>query len=83
MEPLRTPWSRRWRAIRLAAGIRIADNNPSPARLAELLSDSQVAALRRRVRDGRPVDGPTEQGLEPQPVAAGQQPPRSKLSQSG
>jgi gamma-glutamyltranspeptidase/glutathione hydrolase len=49
------------RAIRLAAGDRIAHNNPRPAKLAELLSDAHVAKLRARVRDGTIIDGPTEQ----------------------
>ena len=50
-----------YRAIRLAAGVRIASNNPSPARLAEIMSDASVEALRARVRDGKPITGPTEQ----------------------
>lgn len=50
-----------YRAIRLAAGMRIAHNNPPPEKLAELLSDAAVGALRERLRDGKPVDGPTEQ----------------------
>ncbi len=50
-----------YRAIRLAAGIRIAHNNPSPDKLAEILSDAFVETLRARVRDGRPITGPTEQ----------------------
>lgn len=55
------------RAIRLAAGIRIANNNPSPARLAEIMSDASIAKLRARVADGIPVEGPTEQWT-PQPT---------------
>src|SRR5262249_48759017 len=51
------------RAIRLAAGVRIAHNNPSPQRLAELLSDDHVGRLRDRLRDGKPVSGPTEQWM--------------------
>jgi gamma-glutamyltranspeptidase/glutathione hydrolase len=54
-----------YRAIRLAAGVRIASNNPSPATLARLLADDHVDQLVRRVRDGRPVTGPTEQWMEP------------------
>lgn len=54
-----------WRAIRLAAGVRIAHNNPTPAKVAELLSEAHVEALRRRVKDGAPIDGPTEQWTEP------------------
>lgn len=56
-----------WRAVRLSAGERIANNNPSPARLAELLSPANIERLRARVRDGRPVIGPTEQWMMPTP----------------
>jgi gamma-glutamyltranspeptidase/glutathione hydrolase len=49
------------RAIRLAAGVRIATGVPSPQKLAEILSDGHVESLRARVRDGRPIVGPTEQ----------------------
>ena len=55
------------RAIRLAAGVRIAGNNPDAATLATLMGDENVARLRARVRDGKPVSGPTEQWLAPQP----------------
>jgi len=54
-----------YRVIRLAAGVRIAHNNPSPEKLAGLLCDEHVAELAARVRDGRPVVGPTEQWMEP------------------
>jgi gamma-glutamyltranspeptidase / glutathione hydrolase len=54
-----------WRAIRLAAGMRINNNNPSHEKLSYLLSDAHVARLRTRVRDGRPVEGPTEQWMDP------------------
>ncbi|WP_449254785.1 gamma-glutamyltransferase family protein [Bosea sp. (in: a-proteobacteria)] len=50
-----------YRAIRLAAGERIAHNNPSPETLAGILSDASVERLRRRLTDGEPVTGPTEQ----------------------
>ena len=53
------------RAIRLAAGLRIAHNNPSPAKLAELLSDTAIAACVARLRDGAPIEGPTEQWMAP------------------
>ncbi|WP_264713857.1 gamma-glutamyltransferase family protein [Limobrevibacterium gyesilva] len=56
-----------WRAIRIAAGERIANNNPDPQLLARLLSDAHVATLRDRVRDGVPVEGPTEQWIAPAP----------------
>jgi len=57
-----------WRSIRLAAGERIANNFPTAATLSQLLSDANVERLRARVRDGKPVDGPTEQWT-PQPAA--------------
>jgi gamma-glutamyltranspeptidase/glutathione hydrolase len=57
-----------FRAIRIAAGERIAHNNPKPEMLARLLSDTHVAALRSRVQDARPVHGPTEQWIESKPV---------------
>lgn len=50
-----------WRAIRIAAGVRIAHNHPTPEKLAWLLGDEHVAQLRARLRDGQPVVGPTEQ----------------------
>lgn len=50
-----------FRAIRLAAGLRIAHNNPSEAELDELLSEASISALRARVTDGATIDGPTEQ----------------------
>ncbi len=50
-----------YRAIRLAAGTRIAHNNPTVDRLAALMSDDTVQMQRERVRDGRPIEGPTEQ----------------------
>ena len=52
-----------WRAIRLAAGVRIAQNKPGPAALARILSEELVATLRARVRDPRPVEALTEQFL--------------------
>jgi gamma-glutamyltranspeptidase/glutathione hydrolase len=59
-----------WRAIRLAAGERIANNNPPPEKLSRLLSEEHVEALRRRVHDRTPISGPSEQWREPQPAAA-------------
>ena len=53
------------RAIRIAAGVRIANGVPSQQKLAELLSDGHVESLRARVRDGKPVVGPTEQWTPP------------------
>lgn len=49
------------RAIRIAAGERIKTGVPSKQKLAEILSDGHVEGLRARVRDGKPVNGPTEQ----------------------
>ncbi len=54
------------RAVRLAAGVRIATGVPAPQKLAEILSDAHVETLRARVRDGKPVIGPTEQWTPPQ-----------------
>ncbi|MBM3647860.1 MAG: gamma-glutamyltranspeptidase [Alphaproteobacteria bacterium] len=53
------------RAIRIAAGVRIAHGVPSRQKLAELLSDGHVEGLRARVRDKKPVVGPTEQWTPP------------------
>lgn len=50
-----------YRAIRLAAGVRIAHNDPSPETLEHIMSEPFVESLRARVRDGAPVSGPTEQ----------------------
>jgi len=57
-----------WRAIRVAAGARIAHNNPDKRKLKELLSERFVAKLRKRVADGKPIDGPTEQWIEARPI---------------
>lgn len=54
-----------WRAVRLAAGARIAAGNPSAERLAALLTEESVARLRARCADGAAVSGPTEQWLAP------------------
>ncbi len=56
-----------WRAIRLAAGVRIAHNKPSPQKLAEIMGDDHVGQLRARVRDGKPIVGLTEQWLPAEP----------------
>ncbi len=58
------------RAIRLAAGTRIAHNNPSAERLAALMSDGAVETHRSRVRDDKPIEGPTEQFIAPVPASA-------------
>ena len=57
-----------YRAIRVAAGARIDFNNPSPRKLRALLDDAFVAKLRKRVADGKPIDAPTEQWIEPKPI---------------
>ncbi len=56
-----------FRAIRLAAGVRIARNRPSPEALKEILSSAEVETLRKRVKDGKPVEGLTEQWLPTKP----------------
>ena len=56
-----------YRAIRLAAGVRVEHNNPAPEALAQILSDGHVAQLRARVADGVPITGPTEQWIAPSP----------------
>jgi gamma-glutamyltranspeptidase/glutathione hydrolase len=58
-----------WRAIRLAAGVRIAHNHPTAETLAWLLGDEHVGLLRERLGDGQPVVGPTEQWTEPPATA--------------
>jgi gamma-glutamyltranspeptidase/glutathione hydrolase len=55
------------RAIRLAAGVRLARNNPSPAALAEIMSEAEVEALRHILRSGAAIDRPTEQWTPPEP----------------
>lgn len=57
-----------WRAIRLAAGVRIASRDPSRDKVGALVSDEHVEVLRRRVKDGKPIEGPTEQWTEPSAV---------------
>ncbi len=56
------------RAIRLAAGDRIANNFADMAKVSALLGEARVAELRARVRDGKPITGPTEQWM-PTPKA--------------
>jgi gamma-glutamyltranspeptidase / glutathione hydrolase len=62
-----------YRAIRLAAGVRIASNNPAPDELAWLMADNHVERLRARVRDGIPIEGQVEQSAVPQPAALAEQ----------
>lgn len=50
-----------YRAIRLAAGERIAHGNLTRDQAANILSDTTIAQLRQRVSDGQPITGPTEQ----------------------
>jgi gamma-glutamyltranspeptidase/glutathione hydrolase len=54
-----------WRALRLAAGARIAAGYPTQEELTALLAEPSVAALRARLSDGVPVSGPTEQWIAP------------------
>jgi gamma-glutamyltranspeptidase/glutathione hydrolase len=49
------------RAVRLAAGVRIANNRPSQDELAHILSDAHVEGLRRRLLAGDGTRGQTEQ----------------------
>jgi len=58
------------RAIRMAAGVRIAENRPSAARLAEILGDAHVGALRARLRAGGGIAGQTEQWTSEPPPGA-------------
>jgi gamma-glutamyltranspeptidase/glutathione hydrolase len=58
-----------YRTIRLAAGVRIANNNPAPDLLAALMAEDHVERLRSRAGDGRPIEGQVEQSLVPQPVS--------------
>ena len=51
-----------FRAARLAAGLRIRYNLPSRHELNYLLGDEHMAHLWRRLRDGVPIEGPTERG---------------------
>ena len=62
-----------YRSIRLAAGERIANNKPDAETLERLLSEAYVEKLRARVKSGKPIEGPTEQWLEPQPVNLGKE----------
>ncbi|MCA1476653.1 gamma-glutamyltransferase family protein [Bradyrhizobium sp. NBAIM08] len=52
-----------YRAIRLAAGERIAHGNLGPDQAAAAMSEATIARLRQRVSDGRPITGPTEQWM--------------------
>jgi gamma-glutamyltranspeptidase/glutathione hydrolase len=56
------------RAVRMAAGVRIADNLPDEARLRAILSEEFVQGLRDRIQSGGVIAGPTEQWTsEPPP----------------
>jgi gamma-glutamyltranspeptidase / glutathione hydrolase len=59
-----------WRAIRLAAGARIANNKPGPEKLARLLADESVAACRARLAEPIPLSGLAEQWLAAPPDPA-------------
>ncbi len=60
-----------WRAIRLAAGVRVACD-VSPESIASALSDESVAALRAEVSNGQRIRGQTEQYPDPVPPDAAQ-----------
>ena len=60
-----------WRAIRLAAGVRVRCD-ASPAGLAAAFCDESISALRAEVADGRPIEGQTEQYPDPVPPDAAQ-----------
>ncbi|MDF0578261.1 gamma-glutamyltransferase [Bradyrhizobium yuanmingense] len=51
-----------YRAIRLAAGERIAHGNLGPDQAAGAMSDATIARLRQRVSDGRPITGRQSNG---------------------
>lgn len=75
-----------FRAARLAAIERVKRFDPESDDLARLLSDDTVEDLRGRVRDGRPIDGPTERGSawpdEPAVVASAAMPEQHTTSLS-
>lgn len=50
-----------FRAIRIAAELRIRRNRSTPDAIRELLSEDSIAPLRQRLTDGSPVWGRTEQ----------------------
>ncbi len=55
------------RAIRLAAGVRIANSYATPEKLAEILSEPFVEKLRERLHSGKPIKGQTEQWMAEAP----------------
>lgn len=57
-----------WRAIRIAAGVRVRCDR-SAASVAAVLSDESVGQLRARLSDGKPVEGVTEH--YPDPISPG------------
>lgn len=61
------------RAIRIAAGVRIRNPNPDPATLKAIFSDDSISALRKRLGDGQPVVGQTEQWMA-EPAPGGEDP---------
>lgn len=70
-----------WRALRLAAGVRIAHNKPGAQALAALLAEDAVERLREQVRAPELVVGPTEQWL-PDPQQATEPQPSHPLATS-
>lgn len=59
-----------WRAIRLAADVRIRNNNASRDIIDQLLSDDHVETLRAQVGADAPVTGLTEQWPDPEAAAS-------------
>ncbi|MDB5377323.1 MAG: hypothetical protein JWR00_1769 [Rubritepida sp.] len=58
------------RAVRMAAGVRIADNRPGADKLRAILSEEGVQPLRERLRAGVVVPAPTEQWTSEPPPGA-------------
>ena len=50
-----------FRAIRVAAGVRISNNNKSVEEILELLTDRNIQPLQQRVADKQIIEGLTEQ----------------------
>ena len=60
-----------WRAIRLAAEVRVKSPVSADA-ISTVVSDENVSALRTRVSDGKAIEGQTEQYPDPTPPDANQ-----------
>ena len=68
-----------WRAIRLAARERIANNNPAPDQLDQILSEQNAARLRLRLKMAQPLLDRPSNGCR-RPPAGSTTPPRSRLA---